>query len=51
MVIPRMNEMLLAKGMKRVADAKVYVTGFKGPLEEGWQGKVEEFAKAILESS
>lgn len=51
LVIPRMNEMLLAKGMKRVADAKVYVTGFKGPLEEGWQGKVEEFAKAILESS
>jgi multimeric flavodoxin WrbA len=51
LVIPKMNEMLQAKGLKKVADGKIYVTGIKGPLEEGWQGKVEEFVKAILRSS
>jgi multimeric flavodoxin WrbA len=51
LVIPNMNEMLQAKGLKKVADSKIYVTGIKGPLEEGWQSKVEEFVKAILISS
>lgn len=50
-VIPRMNEMLQAKGLTKVADGKIHVTGIKGPLEEGWQGKVEEFAAAVLRSS
>lgn len=50
LVIPRMNEMLQAKGLTKVADGKIHVTGLKGPLEEGWQGKVEEFATAILSS-
>jgi multimeric flavodoxin WrbA len=50
-VRPIMNELLQAKGMKKVAEDKVYVTGMKGPLEEGWQRKVEEFAAAILSSS
>jgi len=50
-VIPRMNEMLQAKGLTKVADGKIYVTGIKGPLEEGWQAKVEEFTAAILKSS
>lgn len=48
-VIPRMNEVLQAKGLRRVAEGKVYVTGIKGPLEDGWQGKVEEFVRAVLE--
>ena len=26
------------------AEEKVYVTGMKGPFEEGWQRKVDEFA-------
>jgi sulfite reductase alpha subunit-like flavoprotein len=51
LVIPNMNEMLQAKGLKEVADSRIYVTGIKGPLEEGWQSKVEEFVKAILISS
>ena len=46
-VIPIMNEILQGKGMVRVADDKVLVTGLKGPLEEGWKRKVEAFADAL----
>lgn len=48
-VIPRMNKILQAKGLRKVADGKVHVTGIKGPLESGWQVKVEEFVRTILE--
>jgi flavodoxin len=47
-VRPIMNELLQAKGMKKVAEGSVFVTGMKGPLEEGWQKKVETFAAQIL---
>ena len=46
-VIPIMNELLQGKGLVRVAEGKVLVTGLKGPLEEGWQEKVEAFAAQI----
>ncbi len=46
-VIPIMNEILQAKGLKKVAEGKVLVTGIKGPLEDGWQKKVEAFAEQI----
>ncbi|MGE5136665.1 MAG: hypothetical protein ACM32E_27680 [Gemmatimonadota bacterium] len=46
-VIPIMNELLQAKGLVKVAEGKVYVTGLKGPLEEGWQDKVRAFAAQI----
>jgi hypothetical protein len=46
-VIPIMNEILQAKGLVKVAEGKVLVTGMKGPLEEGWRKKVEEFAARI----
>jgi hypothetical protein len=49
-VIPIMNEMLQGKGLVKVAVGKVLVTGMKGPLEEGWQKKVEAFA-SLLPSS
>jgi len=51
-VRPIMNEMLQAKGMKKVAEGHVTVNPhtLKGPLLEGWQKKVEEFAAAILGS-
>jgi hypothetical protein len=42
-----MNQMLQEKGMVKVADDKIYVTGMKGPLEDGWQKKVEAFVKQI----
>lgn len=47
-VIPRMNETLQAKGLKRVLDGKIYVTGIKGPLEDGWQRKVQAFVAQVL---
>jgi multimeric flavodoxin WrbA len=46
-VIPVMTEILQRKGLVKVAEGKVFVTGLKGPLEEGWQKKVEEFAALI----
>jgi len=46
-VRPVMNEILEAKGLVKVAEGKVLVTGMKGPLEEGWQKKVEAFAAEI----
>jgi len=46
-VIPIMNEMLQKKGLVKVAEGKIYVTGLKGPLEEGWQKKVEAFISQI----
>lgn len=47
-VIPIMSDMLNDKGLCKVVEGRVYVTGIKGPLEDGWQKKVEEFAAAIL---
>ena len=46
-VIPIMNEMLQKKGLVKVAEGKVFVTGLKGPLEEGWHKEVEAFASQI----
>lgn len=46
-VRPIMNEILQGAGLVKVAEDKVLVTGLKGPLEEGWQKKVEAFAGRI----
>ena len=46
-IIPVMNKLLQEKDLVKVAQGKVHVTGLKGPLEEGWQGKVEAFAAQI----
>jgi len=46
-VRPIMNEILQDKGLVKVAEDKVLVTAIKGPLEEGWQGKVEAFVARI----
>ena len=46
-VRPIMNEILQGKGLVEVAEDKVFVTGLKGPLEDGWQRKVEAFAARI----
>jgi len=46
-VRPIMNEILQGKGMVNVAEDKVLVTAIKGPLEEGWQSKVEAFAARL----
>lgn len=51
--IPVLDEILKEKGLVKIAD-KVFLveaSTMKGPLKEGWQGKADEFATAILESS
>lgn len=49
-VRPIMNEILQAKGMKKVAEGNVLVNPntLKGPLEEGWQKRVEALVDQIL---
>ena len=47
-VIPVINEMLQKKGLVKVAEGKIFVTGMKGPLEASWQKEVEAFASRIL---
>lgn len=46
-VRPIMDELLAPKDLKKVAEGNVLVTGMKGPLEEGWQKKVEDFAVLV----
>lgn len=46
-VRPIMNQTLQGKGLVKVAEDKVYVTGIEGPLEDGWQEKVDAFAALI----
>lgn len=48
-VAPIMTEILDGKGLVKVAEGKVQVTGLKGPLEEGWEKKVEAFSQLIRE--
>jgi flavodoxin len=48
--IPMIDEQLMAKGMVKVAEMKAFVNPHtvKGPLEEGWQKRVETFVAQIL---
>jgi hypothetical protein len=50
-VRPIMNELLQAKGMKKIAEGKVTVNPntLKGPLQVGWEKTVETFATQILQ--
>ena len=52
-VRPIMNEILQGRGLVEVAEDKVLVTGMRGPLEDGWRDKVEEFVARLtnLETS
>jgi hypothetical protein len=43
-----MTETLEERGFVKVAEDKVYVTKLKGPLEEGWQKKVEDLVSSIV---
>ena len=49
-VRPIMNEILRGKGLELVAEDKVYVTGLRGPLEDGWRAKVASFAVRVAEA-
>lgn len=50
-VIPIMDQLLEAKGLTKVAEEAVLVTGIKGPLEDGWQHKVMNFADQIMSTA
>lgn len=50
-VRPIMNELLQASGLVKVAEERIFVTGLKGPLEEGWERKVEAFVLALIRVS
>jgi menaquinone-dependent protoporphyrinogen IX oxidase len=49
-VRPTMHQLLQARGFESVGEECVYVTDLKGPLEEGWQRKVEAFAELLAAS-
>ena len=46
-VIPVIDEMLQDKGLVKVAEGKIFVTGLKGPLEANWQKEVEAFTSRV----
>ena len=46
-VLPIMHKMLQEKGLCKVAEGKIFVTGMKGPLEENWRKEVEVFVSQI----
>lgn len=46
-IIPIMKEILQRKGLVSVAEGTILVNGIKGPLEDGWQKKVADFAALI----
>lgn len=46
-VIPIMNEILEGKGLIKVAEGNVFVTGIKGPLEGAWREKVKAFGEML----
>jgi hypothetical protein len=46
-VRPMMNEILGSKGLANIGEDTVYVTAMRGPLEDGWQHKLEAFAARI----
>jgi len=49
-VRPIMNELLQGKGLVKLGEDKVYVTGLKRPLEDGWEMKVDALAAALCSS-
>jgi len=50
--IPMIDEQLADKGMVKVGEMTVYVRPetMKGPLEDGWEARVEAFVSRILKS-
>lgn len=48
-VRPIMNELLAPKKLNKVAEQVFYVTGLKGPLEEGWKEKCQDYVLNIIE--
>jgi hypothetical protein len=47
-VRPIINELLESKGLVKIAEDKVFVTGLRGPLEDRWPDKVEAFVATVM---
>lgn len=48
--LEKMEALLTPKNMTKVSDGlKIKVTGMKGPLEDGFEQKLDEFATSILQ--
>lgn len=47
-VRPIMNELLQNAGLIKVAEDKILVTEIRGPLEDGWEAKVQVFAEQVV---
>jgi hypothetical protein len=47
-VRPIMNELLQNAGLAKVAEDKILVNEIRGPLEDGWEAKVQSFAEQVL---
>jgi flavodoxin len=43
-----LGEILDSKGMVRVAEERIFVVQIKGPLEDGWQEKVNSFVGEVM---
>ncbi len=46
-IIPIMHEILHGKGLVSVAEDAIHVVAVKGPLENGWEKRVADFAARI----
>jgi hypothetical protein len=47
--LQKMEKLLQSKGMTKTTDGvRIKVNGMKGPLEDGYEEKLEEFIKKIL---
>lgn len=49
-VRPIMDELLEGKGLVKLGEETVHVTGLRGPLEDAWEVKVDAFAAALRAS-
>lgn len=47
--LEKMEEILQTKGMTKVSSIKIKVNGMKGPLEDNYKQKLEEFATKIFD--
>ena len=43
-----MDELLGDHGFDLVAEERVFVTGLKGPLEDGWETKVDDLVDKVV---
>jgi menaquinone-dependent protoporphyrinogen IX oxidase len=48
-MLPIMDEILQGKGLVKVGEMKVHVLNIKGPLEDGWEKRVDDFVVKVAE--